>query len=504
MIYRRKLAMAIAINLVIAFLPVIMASPASSSPADLALGYKKFVVYYGIYKNNQGQITPDLDRIANARPELVISPYYTLSGQVNLVPEVMKRFHDNGIKVIAYVSTANSGRDINSVLQEIKAGFLAGTDGVMLDEVPRLDSDIQFNYYERIYVYVKSFGDKTVIANPGSILVSERIMSVSDIVSFEHQWRLAPSLDWFSKYTANRFMGISSNNIPGVMGYYVDQNKAASDTIEAWQDGIGYHYSTDIFTGLPSWFEAYQGALKGFGNPEQLQDVKVKTVDTSGQQITGLWIQVTRDDGTGGAFVTSGFSPAQFMLPSGKYNFLASNYQNFIFSNWQGSSSSEFNITNSTELVAVYKNELAALTVQSFDNTGNSVRGIYVSVIKDGKVVMDGFTPLQINLPLGDYEVAVSSYQYYQFSHWDDGSSQNPRPISLTHDTVLNAYHTNTLANIIGEQISGNTSCHDPQNYRIGVTNAWLNEGALGALVELSKQKSAMLIDCNLQPNGTK
>jgi hypothetical protein len=52
-------------------------------------------------------------------------------------------------------------------------------------------------------------------------------------------------------------MGIASNDIANVMGYSVDVEAAVSDTIEAWQIDIGYHFSTNTYTTLAPWYESY-------------------------------------------------------------------------------------------------------------------------------------------------------------------------------------------------------------------------------------------------------
>src|SRR5712692_7922217 len=110
MIHWWKSAAAIVTIIILLIVPIFAGIPVSSSP-DLKLGYRKFVVYYGSYLSSEGKITPDLDRIINSKPELVISPYYTWFGKVNLVPDVVKRLHYNGIKVIAYVATHGSNRN---------------------------------------------------------------------------------------------------------------------------------------------------------------------------------------------------------------------------------------------------------------------------------------------------------------------------------------------------------------------------------------------------------
>jgi hypothetical protein len=355
----------------------------------------------------------------------------------------------------------------------------------MLDEVAMLHSDWQVDHYKEIYDYTKSFGsERTVIANPGSILVNEKVMSVSDIVSFEHQWRLASHIDWFSKYPATRFMGISSNDIANVMGYKVDEEAAARDTIEAWQGGIGYHFSASTYTTLAPWFEEYQKALEDYGvSGTELQELQVKTVDKEGNEIKGLWIEVKKNDRA----VITGFSPAKFLLPEGAYQVAAGNYQSFVFDKWQDGETSPYHsvtVANAIELVAVYKSELASLRVESYDNLGNSVKGMHVTVSSGGGVVAEGFTPLSLRLPVGQYSITASSYEYYEFDQWDDGSQV--RQASLGEDAKVAAYYNNLLADKLGAEIFG---CKD---YQQQVANSMLQSGPLAGLLELHMRKSMM------------
>jgi len=447
--------------------------------------YRKFVVYYGWYSDSRGQLGSEIERIIAAKPEFVISPYYTSTGQVNLTPEVMDRFHENGVKVLVYVATGNGDTKLEGVLQEIRTGLDGGADGVMLDEVAMLHSDWQVDYYKEIYDYTKSFGsEKLVIANPGSILVNEKVMSVSDIVSFEHQWRFASQIDWFSKYPATRFMGISSNDIANVMGYEVDEQAAARDTIEAWQAGVGYHFSTNTYTTLAPWFEGYQKALEDYAvSGSKLGELNVRTVDSGGNEIKGLWIEVRKND----RVVMTGFSPAKFLLPQGAYQVGAADYRSFIFDRWQDGETSPYHsvtVADTAELVAVYKSGLANLRVESYDSLGNSVRGMQVIVSSGRSVVADGFTPLALRLPAGQYSIAASSNEYYKFDQWDDGSQV--RQASLEQDAKVAAYYDNTLADRVGTEIF---SCKD---YQQQVADSMFKSGPLAGLLELYMRKSAM------------
>lgn len=458
----------------------------AAAPEQGSTTYRKFVIYYGWYSDSRGELGSEIDRITAAGPEFVISPYYTSAGQVNLQSEVIEKFHNAGIKVLVYVATGNGNRELEGVLKEIKTGLDSGVNGVFLDEVAMLHSDRQVQYYKEIHDYVKSFGsERLVIANPGSILVSEKVMSVSDIVSFEHQWRLASHVDWFSKYPATRFMGISSNDIANVMGYRVDEESAARDSVEAWQSGIGYHFSTNTYTTLAPWFEEYQKALEDYAiSGTHLQELQVKTVDTEDNEIKGLWIEVKKN----GRAVITGFSPTKFLLPEGTYQVGAGNYQNFIFSNWQDGETSPYHsvtVANATELVAVYRSELANLRVESYDNLGNSIKDMHVTVSGDAGIVAEGFTPLSLSLPIGQYSITTSSYEYYEFDQWEDGSQV--RQVRLEEDIKVAAYYDNMVADKLGTEIF---SCKD---YKQQVADSMLKSGPLAGLLELHMRKSMMV-----------
>jgi hypothetical protein len=478
-----KLKKALAALIFVAFLS---SSGFASATPDQTGAYRKFVIYYGWYTDGNGRLGNDIDRIIRSQPVYVVSPYHTSSGLVNLTPEVFAKFHYNSINVLVYIATGNAGRDLDSVMTEIKIGLEAGAAGVMLDEVAMLHHSWQVDYYEKIYDYVKSFGaDQIVVANPGSILVSESVMSVSDILCFEHQWRLAPAIDWFSKYPPERFMGISSNDIANVMGYSVEGELGLRDTIEAWQAGIGYHFATDSYTRLPSWFEDYQQGLEEFiATGAKLGEVAVKAVDTDGKEISGLWIEVKKN----GRTVATGFSPAKFTLPEGSHQVLASNYQNFIFSKWQdGTAPAERGFTatadSPVELVAVYRNEQVEMHIDSLDLGGKVIRGMPVSVYQGEEVVAEGKTPIRLKLPTGTYSILASSSKYHEFDHWSANSRSNMTTITLDKDTKATAIYSNTIESRIDAM-----SCSP--DYREKVVESILRGGTLGGILELRMREA--------------
>jgi spherulation-specific family 4 protein len=225
-----------------------------------------FVLYYGglIDENNPSIKTAETQKIILAKPEMIILNKYFLNGSLNLTPEVNDEFHNAKIKIIAYVSTNNTARKLDVVIKEIDKQFSnSKIDGVFIDEVSDLTKDSDFDYYSSIYKHVKTnFGlDKVVIMNPGQT-VSERIMQISDIVSFEENWAYSKNMTWKLHYPSNRFMGISSDEYCGQNHYkeeFCINNaiEAANATTTAWNYGIGYHFTTYRYTEIPDWFSDY-------------------------------------------------------------------------------------------------------------------------------------------------------------------------------------------------------------------------------------------------------
>lgn len=118
---------------------------------------------------------------------MLVSEYYSELGELNLTPELNEKFHGAGTKVVTYTWTNYGERNLQETLAEIDREMSAGADGVFIDEVSNLRTSAEYQYYSAIYKYVKdSYGpEKIVIMNLGSYKVTERVMSVSDIVSLE-------------------------------------------------------------------------------------------------------------------------------------------------------------------------------------------------------------------------------------------------------------------------------------------------------------------------------
>jgi hypothetical protein len=214
-----------------------------------------YVIYYGHLVDDSGAITEQATMILDANPALVIVPYSFPNGEPNLTPELREAFADRNIKVITYTWTNYSSRSLEEVTEEIDA-YVSHSDGIFVDEVTNLETSAEFSYYSAIYQHVKQGHgkDKLVIMNPGHYKVSEQIMKISDIVSLEEEWVYYGSMPWKSNYAPARFMGVSSNEYCELC---ITEENAVAKTAEAWNSGIGYHFSTERYIDLPSWFGSY-------------------------------------------------------------------------------------------------------------------------------------------------------------------------------------------------------------------------------------------------------
>jgi len=219
-----------------------------------------YVIYYGHLVDENGKVTDQATRILAAKPELVIVQHSFPDGELNLTPSVQQQFKDAGIKVLTYAWTNYGARDLNVVKADIGSQMASGVDGIFVDEVTNIKSDVEYRYYEAIDKQVKSYGqDKLVVMNPGHYKVSERIMLISDVVSLEEEWVYYGQITWMHKYPSSRFMGVSSNEY---CTGCINESNAAGETAKAWDAGIGYHFTTDMYIDLPTWFDSYTSQVE--------------------------------------------------------------------------------------------------------------------------------------------------------------------------------------------------------------------------------------------------
>ncbi len=109
--------------------------------------------------------------------------------------------------------------------------------------------------------------------------------------------------------------------------------------------------------------------------------------------------------------------------------------------------SSPTNTASATTLALQYQ-----LTVASNLDTGRALNGLFTVLYNStGQGIATGFTPASFVLNTGaQYAVAVANYATFVFDHWmDNGSTSNPRQVSITSDTTLTAVFKDTAVQLL-------------------------------------------------------
>ncbi|HSB56384.1 MAG TPA: PKD domain-containing protein, partial [Nitrosopumilaceae archaeon] len=93
----------------------------------------------------------------------------------------------------------------------------------------------------------------------------------------------------------------------------------------------------------------------------------------------------------------------------------------------------------------------STLTVNSQDMNGNPITGYWTTLKQGTTTIASGFTPVKFTLNNGaSYSIGVANYGNYYFDHWlDNGSTVQPRSISISVNTELTAVYRNSAASII-------------------------------------------------------
>ena len=168
-----------------------------------------------------------------------------------------------------------------------------------------------------------------------------------------------------------------------------------------------------------------------------------------------MWITIQRN----GSTVKSGFTPLSFAgTAGGKYIVTASDYVSggVYFDHWSNGSTSKsvtVALNGSTSLSAYYRTSSSSssttthnLTVNAYSSSGGSL-GMYTRISSGGTIVKTGYTPLTYAGTAGaTYAISVSNYGSNTFDHWENGSTANPRTVTLNADVAAKAYYTTSTA----------------------------------------------------------
>ncbi len=85
----------------------------------------------------------------------------------------------------------------------------------------------------------------------------------------------------------------------------------------------------------------------------------------------------------------------------------------------------------------------ASLSVNSADLSGNAITGMWTTWNQNGAVLASGYTPTTFTgTSGGTYTVTVADYGSTVFCHWQDGSTNPDRTLTLSGNSAVTAYYS--------------------------------------------------------------
>jgi hypothetical protein len=127
----------------------------------------------------------------------------------------------------------------------------------------------------------------------------------------------------------------------------------------------------------------------------------VKSVDQTGKEFTGMWMEVKKGSST----IKTGFTPLGLTLEQGAYTVSAGNYQQIIFDHWQDGSKSNtisVNLSANSGLTAHYNNGAVTVTPLSVTLKADKTSAFAGTSVSFSAIIQGGTTPYTWSVNFGD------------------------------------------------------------------------------------------------------
>ena len=184
--------------------------------------------------------------------------------------------------------------------------------------------------------------------------------------------------------------------------------------------------------------------------PTNLASLNVQAVDLFGKPVQGVSTVIKGDSDI---VVKSGYTPLSFVgNASASYNVSVANYDGKTFIKWQDNNS-----TSSSRTIKLPSGNNTTTVLTAVYDTGNSLRGFTPLTYKmpeltveartlDGKTALHMYAiidPQSSDMAAGTvtYKVYPGNFGNTTFDHWDDGSTQAVRTLTIHEDTTISAYY---------------------------------------------------------------
>ncbi len=236
----------------------------------------------------------------------------------------------------------------------------------------------------------------------------------------------------------------------GVVGMSRSLSAPATQTLngqtyqfQSWSDGGAATHSTSTPASATTYTANY-----ALASPTGEYNLTIRSADLSGNALTGYYTVIQ----SGGSTVQTGYTPVTYAGDAGgTYSVTVHDYSSVVFDHWDNGSTSRtrtVTLNTDTAITAHYRTPSSqptwTLTVRSQDADGGAITG-YRATLYDsaGNAITSGFTPATFTLNSGQqYSIGMNDFGQYSFDRWaDNGSTANPRGVSITANTQLTAVY---------------------------------------------------------------
>ncbi|MER3407370.1 MAG: hypothetical protein C4292_00675 [Nitrososphaera sp.] len=186
--------------------------------------------------------------------------------------------------------------------------------------------------------------------------------------------------------------------------------------------------------------------------PSQLSTLTIKSITENGSPFSGMWITIHAMNNT---LLKSGYTPLAFESGTGTdYKVTAENYDGITFKRWQDTgqniNSRTVSLKSNMTIAAAYSvpevmgftpitftgaKSMPDLTVNALtadDNGGNRTLNMWTIIHAVKRNSLTEWT----------YRVyATDGYQNLKFDHWEDGSTDRFRSVTLDNHMAITAYY---------------------------------------------------------------
>jgi len=364
----------------------------------------------------------------------------------------IQQLQSAGITVLGYVYTGYGSRSTSSAEADVLTYHnWYNLSGIFFDEMSNAAGDE--SYYSTLTQYVKSHGMTMTVGNPGTDTLSSYVGTVDNLVIYENPGLPTTSdlAGWHTSYAKSNFsmiafgVGLPTQSYVTSTTSYVSYIYVTNDNLPNPYDTIPSYIGSlvaELDTGsvVPTAPSAPTGLTATTASSSQINLSWTAPSNNGGSAVTGYKIERSNNGGSTWSTVVANTGSIGTTYASTGLTANATYTFRVSAINLVGTSSPS-NITSATTSAASTGGTVT-ITVKTVGLTGNTITGLWTTLISGGTTTKSGYTTKTYSVTAGNtYTVTVANYNNYVFDHWSNGSTNSKITVTPTQSVTLTAYY---------------------------------------------------------------